>query len=386
MGYLSKKDKSELELQKDYIKSIESLESHKDKIEQLISFLLQKNYILKSHSDEILSFLEKSDSVAEQSKSPAMQKVLQTAKKVAPTDTTILLLGESGAGKSRLAKTIHAKSQRHAGPFITVSCGSIPETLLESELFGVEKGAFTGAVKSRPGRFQLATDGTLFLDEIGELTPTLQVKLLRAIQEKKIEPLGSGKEIEVDVRLIAATNRNLEKEVETGQFREDLYFRLNVVPMTLPPLRDRMEDLDDLIAFFLHRFESKENRSVKITDRNLINDLRKYTWPGNIRELENCIERLCVLAENSELSRNDLPDRIRPSSSEFIASNLQGPVQSGNAANNKLPDLQEMEKSLIETTLKATNGNRNKAAQSLGIHRNTLRAKMVEYGIQSSEN
>lgn len=392
-AFLSKKDLAELDPQsaafiKSYLPELqatESIEDRKEQSEAFIQFLIKNNYILNQDASAAMSTLNPQKTYVYESQNASMQKVIETAKRVAPADTTVLLLGESGVGKSRLAKFIHEQSRRNPAPFITVSCGSIPETLLESELFGVEKGAYTGAVKSREGRFQKAHNGTLFLDEIGELSPSLQVKLLRAIQERKIEPLGSGTEITVDVRLIAATNRNLEKEVQNGNFREDLYFRLNVVPMTIPPLRDRPEEIEPLMRLFLDRFGAKHGRRVDIDDPGLIRDLKTYSWPGNIRELENCIERLCVLATDSRADRHDLPERIRPASLSPGPAYLNPPVQKTGKI-QRLPDIQETEKNLIEVTLLRMKGNLQNTARSLGIHRNTLRLKMKQYGIQKPVN
>jgi transcriptional regulator with GAF, ATPase, and Fis domain len=329
---------------------------------------------------------------------------METAGRVAHSDTTVLILGESGVGKTRLARHIHEHSTRRNAPFITVSCGSIPENLLESELFGVEKGAYTGAVKTREGRFQLAGTGTIFLDEIGELPPGLQVKLLRVIQEKIIEPLGGEKEIHVDVRLIAATNRNLEEDVKTGRFREDLYFRLNVIPLIMPPLRDRKEDILPLARYFLSKLKDRDGIHYTFADSDVTSKLLAYSWPGNIRELENCMERMAVLSKDGMIRSADFPHRlikemslpenqsgrrnvfstgsVKPNpdvlpDSEHITSEINAPVDS------EFITLNDLEKKHIESALKKSKGSLAKTAQLLGIHRNTLSRKISEYRLKS---
>lgn len=342
----------------------------------------------------------------------AMLQIQQTALKVAGSDTSILLLGESGVGKSRLAARIHRESPRRAQPFITVSCGSIPETLLESELFGVEKGAYTGANKSREGRFARAHGGTIFLDEIGELTPPLQVKLLRVIQEKKIEPLGSAGEIDVDVRLITATNRNLEEDVRKGEFRKDLFFRLNVVPLTLLPLRDRREDIAPLTAYFVERFASKNGIRIDEVDPRIGEIMNVYSWPGNIRELENCVERLIVLSRDGALSADDFPPRILKECAGSVraganpaaggsgfgdggalaasdAADVEGRDPAATGADGSgndaaFPSLRELEEQHIKAALARSRASINAAAGLLGIHRNTLSRKIEEFGIEAA--
>ncbi|MEQ9364612.1 MAG: sigma 54-interacting transcriptional regulator [Leptospirales bacterium] len=330
-----------------------------------------------------------------------MLQIQQTALKVAGSDTSILLLGESGVGKSRLAARIHRESPRRAKAFVTVSCGSIPETLLESELFGVEKGAYTGANKSREGRFARAHGGTIFLDEIGELTPPLQVKLLRVIQEKKIEPLGSAEEMDVDVRLITATNRDLEEDVRTGKFRKDLYFRLNVVPLTLLPLRERREDIAPLTAYFVERFASKNGIRVETVDPRITDIMTAYSWPGNIRELENCVERLIVLSRDGALSADDFPPRILRESGNSRGLRTGTPAgaspgssvghSEAGAGDQSDPDdartflsLRELEEQHIKEALARSRASINRAAGLLGIHRNTLSRKIEEFGIEAA--
>ncbi len=325
---------------------------------------------------------------APESHNPDLIRIMETAGKLAHTDTTVLILGESGVGKTRLARHIHDHSTRKNAPFITVSCGSIPDNLLESELFGVEKGAYTGASRSREGRFQLADTGTIFLDEIGELPLNLQVKLLRAIQEKIIEPLGAEKEITVDVRLIAATNRNLEEDVKNGRFREDLYFRLNVIPLVMPPLRERKEDILPLARHFLSVLKARDGIHYTFADSVVASMLLGYSWPGNIRELENCMERMAVLSKDGMIRAEDFPNRIlkelehlqKPVSHE--AAPLHQPVTEL-LPFNEVISLTEAEKRCISAALRKTEGNLNRTAELLGIHRNTLRRKIDELGIQS---
>lgn len=246
-------------------------------------------------------------------KSPSIQEVLQIVERVADARTTVLITGESGTGKELIARMLHEKSSRAGGPFVAVSCAAIPETLLESELFGAVKGAFTGADADRPGRFEMANGGTLFLDEIGDVPPLIQVKLLRVLQEREIERLGSSKTIPVDVRLVTATNRNLEEAVQEGMFRGDLYYRLQVVQIELPALRDRIEDVPLLVDFFLKKYVSENGRNLRTLHPGALEVLQQYQWPGNVRELENAIEHAVVLAppDADELVAEYLPTQIR---------------------------------------------------------------------------
>lgn len=343
-----------------------------------------------------------SEETAPDSRNGRMQEIYQTAMRVAATDTTVLVLGESGVGKTRLARLIHDHSSRRAGPLITVSCGSIPDTLLESELFGVEKGAYTGAVRSREGRFQRADGGTIFLDEIGELSAALQVKLLRVIQEKKVEPLGSGEELTVDVRLITATNRNLEDDIEAGRFREDLYFRLNVVPLTMLPLRERKEDILPLAEFFLRKFSRKDGVIYRMDSPEVRAVLQRYQWPGNIRELENCVERLAVLSGDGILKVADFPSRVLHESGykpgirpvEVVPKDAAAVVQAQSAPetapvsverSDRFLTMKEMEHRHILSALERAKGNVYRAAGLLKIHRNTLARKLDEMNINPAE-
>ncbi len=315
-------------------------------------------------------------------RSKKMKEIFNTIKKVAPTDSVVLITGESGTGKELVAKAIHRLSNRNEKPFIPVNCGAIPKDLIESELFGYRKGAFTGANTNKIGRFEAASKGTIFLDEIGELPIELQVKILRVLQENEIQPLGATHPIKVDVRIIAATNRNLEKLIEEGKFREDLYYRLNVIHINLPPLRERKEDIDILIDYFFRKFTEKHKKSDKILgiaeETKFI--LNNYSWPGNVRELENCIERLVILKEEGIILPSDLPSKF------FEMDNVDNENIEKEFMNNlfKLTDdgidlkalIDNIETTMILQALEKTGGVKEKAAKLLGIKRTTLIEKM----------
>jgi two-component system response regulator HydG len=306
-------------------------------------------------------------------KSSKMNELFDILSLVAPTDATVLILGESGTGKELVANSIHQNSTRAAQPFIKVSCAALPETLLESELFGHERGAFTGAISRREGRFQLAHRGTIFLDEVAEMSPTTQMKLLRVLQEKEFEPLGSSRTVKVDVRVIAASNKDLQREAKEGRFREDLFYRLNVVPISLPPLRERREDIPALAAHFFATYRDKNRKQLNAISNKAMDLLMRYDWPGNIRELENCVERAVILARGEIIAPADLPPAIQAlTSSDREVQGLELP--SGIS-------IQEVEKALILKTLEDTGGNRSRAAEILGINRRTLQNKLKEYGI-----
>jgi len=301
-----------------------------------------------------------------------MQEVFKTALKAAKTKATILLTGESGTGKELIAKAIHFESDRSKGPFIAINCAAIPENLLEAELFGYEKGAFTGALISKPGKFELANGGTIFLDEIGDLPLHLQAKLLRVIQDKTFERIGGTKSIKVDIRIIAATNKDLEEMVKDGSFREDLYFRLNVIPIYLPPLRERKEDIPLLIDHFLKKFNEEYGKNINIT-KEAMEKLVNYSWPGNVRELENTIERLVILAEGNEITLNDLPFYIRQEDDTRITCvKLKETLPS---------QLELIEKQAIKEALKASNYNQTKAAKMLGLTKRQINYKIKKYGL-----
>jgi DNA-binding NtrC family response regulator len=299
--------------------------------------------------------------------SPGMQHVYKLIGQVAATDVTVLVRGESGTGKELVVNAIHHNSTRAKGPLVKVNCAAIPDTLLESELFGHEKGAFTNALLRRIGRFEEANGGTLFLDEIGELTPALQSKLLRAVQERTIERLGSNAPVHVDLRLVAATTRNLEKAVAEGSFREDLYYRLNVVVIELPPLRERKQDIPALIEHFLRR----ASRSLSLT-QDALNLLCDYHWPGNVRELEHTLERAAVLARAGVIDASDI--QLRPVPRTYSDWTEQIPLAAGWRSN-----LAAAEKAMISRALRAAEGNKSKAAEILGMHRRLLYEKMREY-------
>ncbi|MBN1828204.1 MAG: sigma-54-dependent Fis family transcriptional regulator [Deltaproteobacteria bacterium] len=309
-----------------------------------------------------------------------MMRVYELVKKVAPTTTTILVTGETGTGKELIAQAIHRASQQRDNPFIKINCAAIAENLLESELFGFEKGAFTGAVHRKPGRFELAHRGTLFLDEIGELPKDMQAKILRVIQDQEFERVGGLKTIKVDVRLIAATNRDLKEEVKNGAFREDLYYRLNVMPIHLPPLRDRKEDVPLLVDYFLQKFNRKLNRKVVEVDPEATSALLLYNWPGNIRELENLMERLVLLTEGNSLKLSDIPPEMREIADHAAGSET---VKSGRPFKEIVKDMTgDIEKDIIGRVLDECGGNVSKAASELGLSRKGLQLKMIKYGLR----
>ncbi|MCD6489118.1 MAG: sigma 54-interacting transcriptional regulator [Thermodesulfobacterium sp.] len=304
--------------------------------------------------------------------SDKMQEVFRTALKAAKTKATILLTGESGTGKELIAKAIHFESNRSKGPFIAINCAAIPENLLEAELFGYEKGSFTGALISKPGKFELTNGGTIFLDEIGDLPLHLQAKLLRVIQDKTFERIGGTKSIKVDIRIIAATNKDLEEMVKDGSFREDLYFRLNVIPIYLPPLRERKEDIPLLIDHFLKKFNKEYGKNISIT-KDVMERLVNYSWPGNVRELENTIERLIILAEGDRITLNDLPFYIKQADDTkitYVKLKETLPFQ-----------LELIEKQAIKEALKACNNNQTKAAKMLGLTKRQINYKIKKYGL-----
>jgi DNA-binding NtrC family response regulator len=302
----------------------------------------------------------------------AMTKVLDLARKVAPFDTGVLLTGESGTGKGLLARTIHHNSPRAEGPFISVNCAAIPETLLESELFGHKKGAFTGAHQDKPGFFAQAQGGTLLLDEIGELPLGLQVKLLEAVQEKRITPLGAAKPKQVDIRLLAATNRDLAAEVDNGRFRQDLYFRLNVIQIHLPPLRERTEDIPPLAKHFLAKISARLAKPLAGIGQEAMARLTSYSWPGNVRELENVIERAVVMAEGEWIEPGDLPEQVGLKEDRPALS----PVGKGLADLGLKAAVAVFEKEFIQERLEANQGDKEKTAARLGINLATLYRKL----------
>lgn len=310
--------------------------------------------------------------------SPAIERLRQTIAQVGPSEATVLILGDSGTGKELVAEMLHAASHRASGPLIKVNCAALPGDLLESELFGYVKGAFTGAVTNKPGRFQLAEGGTLFLDEVGELPLALQAKLLRAIQEREIQRLGSDSVLKVDVRIIAATNRDLLADVQAGRFREDLYYRLNVVNLRMPALRERSEDIPLLARHFLERFAARNRKELKGFTPATMDVLVRYPWPGNVRELENALERAVIMAMGDYLTERELPTNIVARVRGGRAAEAQPSSMAGLA-------LEEVEKAAISQTLKETGWNKSEAAKLLGITRTTLNSKIKKYGMLEND-
>ena len=309
--------------------------------------------------------------------SPKMEELMGLVSRVAPSQATVLIAGESGTGKELIANAIHYASFRAAKPLVKVSCAAIPETLLESELFGHEKGAFTGAIQRRIGRFEEAHEGTLFLDEIGELSPSTQVKLLRILQEKEFQRLGSNMTLKTDVRVLTATNRNLEEAIKKGQFREDLYYRLNVISIHLPPLRERREDIPLLLDYFLKKYAKENQKSVTDISKEARHLLLRHPYPGNVRELENLIERAVVLCRGEVITTEDLPFQLRegkPEEWQALHQKGKGLVES----------LEEIEKDVILKALQQHQGVQTKAAESLGISERVLRYKMKKYTIRQA--
>ncbi|MCL6543933.1 MAG: sigma-54 dependent transcriptional regulator [Bryobacteraceae bacterium] len=305
-------------------------------------------------------------------RSPAMQEIFATILRVAPTRATVLLAGESGVGKDLIARAIHYHSPRRDRPFVKINCTAIPENLMESELFGFEKGAFTGAVASKPGKFELADTGTAFLDEIGDVPGPIQVKLLRVLQEREFERLGSNKTRQIDVRIIAATNRDLRAALEEGTFREDLYYRLNVVPINIPPLRERKEDIPFLAEHFVRKLAPELGSTATSISEAAIQKLMEYHWPGNVRELENVIERSLVLCSGTVLEPSDIkleasPRAVKSSAVPFLPEGYT---------------LEEYEQALIREALRRADGNKSQAARLLGLTRNALRYRLSQMGLE----
>jgi DNA-binding NtrC family response regulator len=327
---------------------------------------------------------------------PAMQKVYQLTRQVAKSNASVLLLGETGTGKELIAKAIHRLSPRGSGPFVRVNCGALAENLLESELFGHVRGAFTGAIDNRTGRFEAAHTGTVFLDEINSTTPKLQVKLLRVLQEYEFERVGDTQTIRVDTRVIAASNRDLLEEIEAGRFREDLYYRLNVVTIYLPPLRERREDIPQLVGHFLKIYNERNLRHVPHVEPSAMEALVNYDWPGNVRELQNYIERAVVLAPGDELTGDLLPEavlgqkprrigRLRTADMATLAAELieQGIASGGPQADNlQAAIVNRVERELIAQVMAECDNVQIKAADRLGMNRNTLRKKLSEYKLE----
>jgi two-component system response regulator AtoC len=336
--------------------------------------------------------------------SPEMHAVFSIIAKVADTPSTVLITGESGTGKELAAKALHEHSSRKGGPFIKINCAAIPKTLMESELFGYEKGAFTGATSSKPGRFELADAGTLFLDEIGEIPVEMQVKLLRAIQESEFERVGGIKTIKVDVRLITATNRDLEKEIKEGNFREDLFYRLNVVPLAIPPLRQRSDDIPLLVDHIITKFNERLKKKVRGISDEAMRVLKLHSWPGNIRELENVLERTILFCTGDLIEVDDLPADLRagedepparsvtqemtiPAAAAAAAALAEGRESTGSTSLKAMvrAETSRIERELIARALDETGGNVTQAAKLLKISRKSLQMKMKEFGLRDRE-
>jgi two-component system, NtrC family, response regulator HydG len=357
----------------DYLTKPLDIDELRIKVLQTLEFwrLKEENILQKRRIENLF------DATRIVGRSLRMKEVLERVAQVAPSEATVLILGESGTGKELIANALHQGSSRADKRFIKVNCAALPETLLESELFGHEKGAFTGAIARRPGRFELADGGSIFLDEIGEMTLATQSKLLRVVQEREFEPVGSTRTVKVDIRIITATNRNLEEEVKRGAFREDLFYRLNVVPIDLPPLRGRKEDIPLLIEHFLKIYNEKNGRNLQGFHPRGLDAMMRYAWPGNIRELENVVERSVILSRDDFVSFSELPDQICESAGNEDAQQVREGLRPGMS-------IKEMERELIIKTVEDNDGNRTRTARVLGITRRTLQHKLKEYGIDQN--
>ena len=389
-------DQQTLEKDQRLLQIIASLVSQAIKINRMVKVdrqkLMEENLQLRKDLQSRHKF---GDIVAA---SGPMQEVVATATTVAETDATVLIRGETGTGKELIASVLHYNSDRADGPFVKVNCGALSENLLESELFGHVRGAFTGAVQDREGRFELADGGTIFLDEIGSVSHRLQVKLLRVLQEKEFERVGGTETVSVDTRIVAATNVDLEARIEQGEFREDLYYRLNVIPIFIPPLRERREDIPFLVEHFLDKYNEAYGKDVRKMSRELLDLLTEYHWPGNVRELENCVERAVVLSQSGSITADLLPINIRSLRQQDQQSVLPGPPEkavekvveklrrSQRTPSGSLHEgvLGEVEKALIEQVLRENDFVQTRAAEELGMSRNTLRRKIKDYDISTN--
>ncbi|NWG00852.1 MAG: sigma-54-dependent Fis family transcriptional regulator [Thermoanaerobaculaceae bacterium] len=357
----------------DYLTKPVNLLELRKRVEHLLERqnLARKTQELEERLEKLLGF----DAII--GRSPAMTAVLDRVRVVAPAPTTVLITGESGTGKELIANAIHQHSPRASGRFVALNCGAIPGEILEAELFGHERGAFTGAHQRRIGKIESAAGGTLFLDEISELSADLQVKLLRVLEERRIVRVGGNEEIPVDFRLLAATNRDLEEEVAAGRFRQDLYYRLKVVTIALPPLRERREDIAPLVTHFVERFNAELGREVRSISPELLTALREYDWPGNVRELRNVVENMVLFARRDTLTLADLPEEVKGGARRGV---VRG--EGGAAAGEWIPrTMEEIEREAILRTLELTEGHRAKAASLLGIGLRTLQRKLKSYGI-----
>ncbi|HEV2011115.1 MAG TPA: sigma-54 dependent transcriptional regulator [Candidatus Limnocylindria bacterium] len=358
----------------DYITKPFELDKISHSVKRVLAYqdLTQEVEVLR---DEISTLVQTERIVGN---SPAMQEVYKTIGKVAKADATVLIAGESGTGKELVAEALHFNSNRRSGPLVKVSCAALPETLLEAELFGHEKGSFTGAMTQRRGRFEMADKGTIFLDEIGEMTVPTQTKLLRVLQERKLERIGSNLPIKVDIRIVCATNKDLQKSVEQQKFRDDLYYRLNVINIHMPPLRDRKEDIPSLVEHFLAKHRYSATAQPAAISEEAIRRLMEYNWPGNVRELENVIERAVVLSRGQIITSRELPFGEHDAAE---GEEGDGGEEKGDSSFFK-KSVAQFEKDLIMKALRDANGNRSKAAEMLGIYRRLLYAKIKEYGLE----
>ena len=341
-----------------------------DHLNKIVKNALQGKILAEQNRELQAKLLQSQNGDEMIGKSDSLARVRQMISKAAPTKASVLITGESGVGKELVARAVHEKSDRAKGPFVIVHCAALSETLIESELFGYEKGAFTGAEAVHKGRFELADSGTIFLDEIGEVNLSTQVKLLRVLQEHKFERVGGEKSIEVDVRVVAATNRNLEEEVKAGKFREDLFYRLNVVRIEMPSLRERMDDIPLLMHAFLREFNIENKKNIKGFDKASKSAMIKYSWPGNIRELKNAVESAVVMCNGEEIKLEDLPRALRAQGEEKVITIPIGIT------------MDEAEKIIIQENLAANKGNKSKTADVLGIGRKTLHRKLEELQIE----
>jgi DNA-binding NtrC family response regulator len=347
-------------------------QARNDEIKQLVKKAVEMRMLQKENrllKQQLKKNLAEKPTIG---KSQKIRQVFALVDKVAETDSTILIFGESGTGKELVAREIHLKSNRADGPFVSINCGALPEPLLESELFGHVRGSFTGAVRDKDGLFAVAKGGTFFLDEVGETSPTIQVKLLRVLQEREVIPVGGVKAIKVDARLIAATNADLERDVETGKFRADLFYRLNVIPVRIPPLRERKDDIPLLVEHFLKTYSETSGKPLKTISPDAFDILNRHDWPGNVRELENAIERAVILQDGRIIMPEDLPEKLRS----------RGKDRSESVVSVTNLTLDELEREYLLKVLEETSWHKKRAAAILGINASTLYRKLQRYGFE----
>lgn len=346
-------------------------------LQKLVQKALEKRRLVRENQ-ELRSRLAGIDGPIMVGQTPRMRVISELVQQVAPTSATVLIQGESGTGKELVADTIHRLSSRRERPFVKVNCAGLPESLLESELFGHERGAFTDAVEAHPGKFEQANGGTLFLDEVGEMSPAMQVKLLRVLQEREVERLGGSHSIHVDVRFLAATNSDLDELVRQGQFRQDLYYRLNVINLHLPPLRERRDDIPLLAHHFLRKFSRQNGKNVSQISQGAMEQILRHSWPGNIRELQNVIERAVILCKRGEIDVSDLPERVLHTSGAQPPSSMQD-SQTAEQTDISIPfatKLKDLERLYVTQTLLRLGGDKNLAAHILGVNLRTIYRKL----------